>query len=382
MKILFITGINAYGGQEVFLAQLARVLNDHGAEVHLAIPPNHRLMQLSDSLGLTYFTYPFESQIDISTFRGLSTLIKKGGYQIIHTHGTRGGFIGRLAALSCQHSNKLIHHMYVPTNLVAFGDSGRNKALIQFRGSSYQIIERILARCTDRILTVSSHLKNYAISNLKIPESKVSVVFNTGIRSSNIIKHTEAIEINKSLVDQPFRMLYAGKFVHQKGLTYLLKSLSHLRNDRQINNFRLILCGDGILLEKLQQQVRETNLTNYVTFAGWQSDLSRFYRSCDILVMSSLWEGIPLVILDAMSFARAVIATNVGGIPEAVIDEETGFLVNPQDPDALTMVLENSIKDRELIHNLGLNGLDLVKRKFTLESSFKKTIEIYNAVNA
>ena len=380
MKILFITGINAFGGQEVFLLQLAKELNKHEYEVHVVIPPNQRIINLANNLGLEYYLLNFSSHYDINTLIYLIRLIRTKNYGIIHTHGTRGGYYGRLASRIARPKAKLVHHMYVPTHLITAGDSGEPGSLGKFRGKVYLLIERILAARTHKILTVSNHLMQYAIEYLGVTDSKIDIVYNTSIRSADILDRSSIDEINKSREEESFTMLFAGKFVYQKGLTFLIDSLARIKNKNDLDDFHLILCGDGALSEKLHQQIKESDLQDNVDFVGWQNTIDPYFRSCDCLVISSLWEGIPLVILEAMSYGRAVIATRVSGIPEAVIHRKNGLLVNPRDTDGFADSILECMNNRNLVYKMGIKGAYICSEKFTLEDSTNKVIEIYKSL--
>lgn len=382
VKILYITGINAFGGQEVFLLQLASELQNLGEEIHIAFPPNPRIIKLAQSLHLTFFTYPFANQFDFNTLYKLIKLIEVEDYDIIHTHGTRGGYLGRLAARFSNANARLIHQMYVPTHVVPAGDMGRSGPLVRLRGRIYLQVENALAKKTDQVLTVSNHLREYAISRVGIPDSKIQVLYNSTIRAADMQCPSSFIQINNASQGMPITLLFAGRLSYQKGLPYLIGSLARIKHQNHQNKITLIICGDGQMAEELQHQVMSEDLQDNVIFKGWQNNLKQYYRRCDVLIMSSLWEGLPLVILEAMSFRRAVIATNVGGIPEAVIDRKTGFLVNPKDIDGLAKAILDCIDDRQLVREMGLNGYDLCREKFTLDASVEKVIGVYNNLNA
>jgi hypothetical protein len=117
MKLLFLSGINAFGRQEVFQAQLAKGLSHMGIEVHVAFPPNQGLSELLKELKLTSFTYPFSGQFDLGTVNNISGLVKNNNCVIVHTYGTRSGYLRYTEARKSGTSAKAIHQMIVPTNL-------------------------------------------------------------------------------------------------------------------------------------------------------------------------------------------------------------------------------------------------------------------------
>ena len=382
MKLLFITGINAFGGQEVFLAQLARGLSDKGVEVDVACPPNPRLLELLKELQLTHYTYPFSSQFDIGTVNNIARLITSNHYTIVHTHGTRGGYLGRLAARKAGTTAKIIHQMYVPTHVVPSGDEGKRGFWIHTRGDIYVLVERFFGKSTHKILAVSNHLRDYTISRIGIPEAKIEVLYNTSLRTSNFPDRSSVAQINTTLLEKPLSLLFAGRLAYQKGLPYLIDSLAHTMQDASQADATLTICGDGKLEQKLKHQVEHAKLSSNVSFQGWQQDLTPYFNSCNVLILSSLWEGLPLVILEAMSHGKAIIATRVGGIPEAVIPGKTGLLVDPEDARGLANAILECYHNRRKVVEMGLAGYDLCLKKFTLEASVQKALDIYQQVLA
>ena len=127
----------------------------------------------------------------------------------------------------------------------------------------------------------------------------------------------------------------------------------------------------------IENHVQKLGLSEKVQFLGYQNNILEILRSMDIFILPSLWEGMPNAILEAMAAGLPVVATNVGGTPEVVVDGETGFLVPPRDPEALANAIKLLIDDPELRKKFGQAGRERVERHFTIQETVRKTEELY-----
>jgi glycosyltransferase involved in cell wall biosynthesis len=143
--------------------------------------------------------------------------------------------------------------------------------------------------------------------------------------------------------------------------------------------FSALIVGDGPEREKLEKRVREVDLEGSVIFTGSQDNhqLPAFYADADIVAIPSLKEATSIAGLEAMASGRAVVATNVGGLPEIIGDEVTGLLVPPRDPEALSLAIIRLIASRELRQQLGQAARLRVETEFTWEHAVRQTTQAY-----
>lgn len=185
------------------------------------------------------------------------------------------------------------------------------------------------------------------------------------------------VPVNKySNSRQPVEISFLGSIGERKGLFDLLEAVKRL--DGEEFEYHLNIGGSGDLM-RLESEITRLHLNNNVRYIGWISDSQRdrLLRETDIFVLPSYGEGMPMSILEAMSYAIPVISTHVGGIPELVIDGETGFLIKPGDIDSLANKLEILIRDSELRRNFGERGRQVIGNKFNLHNNIMKIDEIY-----
>ncbi|MFZ5800487.1 MAG: glycosyltransferase, partial [Candidatus Omnitrophota bacterium] len=140
---------------------------------------------------------------------------------------------------------------------------------------------------------------------------------------------------------------------------------------------KLLVIGDGPEQQRLADSVQRLGLGAKIIFTGLRKDVREFIRGIDILVLPSLREGLPVAALEAMAAGKPVIATNVGGTPELISDGETGLLVKPADPLALSGALEKLLSDRQLAQTMGERGRKRVENYFSLAKMINETEKLY-----
>ena len=174
-----------------------------------------------------------------------------------------------------------------------------------------------------------------------------------------------------------YLILCPRRLVPKNGLEFLIESLPLIR--RRFSDVSVLIAGDGPEKEKLQARARELGFQDSVIFAGNQdnNDLPWFYADADIVAIPSLKEATSIAGLEAMASARAVVATNVGGLPEIIEDGVSGLLVPPRDPGALSVAIARLLETPELRKQLGLAARSCVERKFTWEQVASETTTAY-----
>jgi glycosyltransferase involved in cell wall biosynthesis len=166
-----------------------------------------------------------------------------------------------------------------------------------------------------------------------------------------------------------------GRLEAQKSYDLLLHAFS--RVVRHCPDARLVIVGDGSERARLEALIRELGLVSQVTLAGYRLGASSLMREFDIVASSSRYEGMPLVLIEAMSVGRPVVATAVGGVREVVVDDVTGILVPAGDPELLADRLLCLIKDAPLRERLGEGGLERYRELFTVERMARDVERLY-----
>jgi glycosyltransferase involved in cell wall biosynthesis len=174
-------------------------------------------------------------------------------------------------------------------------------------------------------------------------------------------------------VERPI-ILTLARLDKQKGHPYLLRAAV------QVPDALFLLAGDGPERAGLENLVQQLGIAGRVLFLGYRQDIADLLKICDMMVLPSLYEGLPLSILEAMAAGKPVIATNIGGTNEAVIDGQTGLLVPPADPPALAAAIRKLIENPLLAGKLAAAGKEQVQREFSVETMICRVTQVYDEI--
>jgi len=289
--------------------------------------------------------------------------LRKRGVDILHTFLFRANLIGRIAARFTKRPPILI------SSLRTMEEEKR-----------YQLfLERITSFMVDKYIAVSEKVKEYAITNSKIPADRIITIYN-GVRPLNnrVDVDLEAMRRALSISPSDRVVMVIGRLRKEKGHYFLIEAIDELR--KKIPEVKLVIVGEGEEEERLKRLVRKLSLTDTVVFAGLRRDIPDLLTIGELVVLPSLWEGMPNCLLEAMAAGKPVIATTVGGIPEVVMDGETGILVPPRDSHALTEAMIRILNQGEEARAMGIKGRKRVEQFFPLQKSLNETEMVYQGM--
>lgn len=216
-----------------------------------------------------------------------------------------------------------------------------------------------LAWFGDRQIAVSAALRDHVVTAYGVDPETIEVVYN-GVPPA-------PPDLAPALPETGGRVRAAviARLAEQKGHRVLLEALRRL-DPAVRDRLEVVLVGDGPDRASLEDLARRTGVEHHLSFAGRQEDVYPYLASSDLAVLPSLWEGFPLVVLEAFECARPVVASAVAGVPE-IVDDSVGRLVRPGDPEELAAALRWAVEERELLPALGATALRRVRARFSLE---------------
>ena len=235
---------------------------------------------------------------------------------------------------------------------------------------------RIINRYTNRFIAISERVRAFTVKTEKVPVSVVDTVYYGLAVDTEYNRHVIDARDEFGLLLKGPLLVCAARLTEQKGHKWLLRAFRLVVN--QLPETSLLLLGDGPLREHLEDTVVNLDLAKNVKFAGWRTDVMNILPSTDLFVLASEWEGFGLAILEAMSFSLPVIATKVGGIPEVVLDGETGWLVKARDSDALAGSILAALSSPDKMLQCGQRGKLRVQGTFSVQKMIFDTEKIYN----
>jgi glycosyltransferase involved in cell wall biosynthesis len=243
-----------------------------------------------------------------------------------------------------------------------------------WKGRGQLAIDRLLARFTDRVVGNSQAVVEFYRS-AGIPGNRLAMI-PSGIGDEEP-PAIDAAEVRAELGlprDAPVA-LFAGRLAAQKGVADLVAALDLLQHVRP--DLRTLIVGDGPLRADLEETAQAFRLNGLVRFLGHRDDVPRLLAAADLLVLPSLYEGLPNVVLEAMRFAKPVVATAAPGTTEVVADGSTGLLVPCHDPPALAQAIRRVLEDQGLACRLGAEGRARVESEFRADQMVAHFAELY-----
>jgi glycosyltransferase involved in cell wall biosynthesis len=238
-------------------------------------------------------------------------------------------------------------------------------------------LDRQVARCVDRYVAVSTAAADHLTDRKRIPERKIRTIYNG--RDLSRFHPPSAAERRAARValglDVEPAVAVIGRLEPQKGHALMLEAAAIL--SRSFPMLKVFFAGSGSLEGELRASCDTAGLTATVSFLGHRSDSEVLLAAIDVAVMPSLYEGLPLVAIEAMASARPVVATDIDGMREVVVDGQSGFLVGAGDAGALARAIERLVRFPVLARQLGVNGRRRAERHFDLRFQVEETVSLY-----
>jgi len=290
--------------------------------------------------------------------------IKKEKITIVHTHSSKAGVLGRLAAKMA--GVKVIIHTVHGWSFNNYQNVIKRKFFIW--------LERFIARFTDSIVVVSYHDKQKGLLNRIGREDRYKLI-HYGIEYSKFNVENNIIRKELGINQNDLLVCMIACFKPQKAPQDFIKAASKVIEI--FPNAKFLFVGDGILRRQLEIMIEKYNLQTSVILASWRRDIEKILSATDIFVLTSLWEGFPVSVLEAMASSCPVVVTRTGGVEEIVIEGKNGFLAWPRDIDKVVESLSNLLKDGSLRKKIGRNARDFLNSDFCLDTTIKSNQDLY-----
>ena len=351
-SVLFlITGL-AYGGAETQLVNLAISLKKRGWKVRVVsmLPPQAFTEELKEA-GIPLSTLNMRREVaDPRAVFRLVKILREWRPDIMHSHMVHANLLARVV--------RIFYKIPVLISTAHSIDEGG-----RWREVAY--------RLTDPLADLTTNVSRAAVEcYIRVgvaPKNKIRFMPN-GIDTTKFIPNKAAGQRlrNELGVDNYFVWLAVGRFEEAKDYPNMLRAFSMIVSKK--SDVVLLLVGQGSLLEEVKKLACELNLEDKVRFLGVRRDVPDLMNAADAYVMSSAWEGMPMVLLEAGACGLPVVATDVGGNSEVVLNGKTGFIVPPRNPEALAQAMEKMMalpKEKRL--EMGEAGRAYIEANYSLE---------------
>ena len=341
------------GGAERFLVELCKALHGEGYQVIVsAISGDGPLADDLRQAGVELFPLRVRSHWDLRAVFRLARFMRLRRVDIVHTHLFVGGVFGRLAAWLAR----------VPVTITTTQNA---YASGHFPPRWQVLVDGLLARFTDRLVAVSQGTLDYLMQMERVSAAKIEVLPNA-IPWPGPLSPAQVEATRRELGGEGRYPLVGtvARLTPQKGLDYLLHALSMLRE--RFPDLYCLIVGDGPLRSELEALAEELGLTEHVRFCGLRRDVPAILQNLDLFILPSLFEGLPVALLEAMAAGRPVVATQVAGSSEVIEDGVNGRLVPSADSVALAEAMAELLEDRELAQALARRGQETVRQRYTI----------------
>jgi glycosyltransferase involved in cell wall biosynthesis len=330
------------GGAEVLAARLARRLRDRVRFLFVCLDERGTLGQELDAEGFPVHVLGRRPGLDWRCIYRLAGLLRRERVDVIHAHQYTPFFYGLTARLLCRRPALLFteHGRHFP-------DYPRRKRMLA---------NRLLLRRRDRVVAVGEAVRQALIANEGLPAGRVEVVYNGVNLAPFAAAAPDRATVRREMGVGPedLVVLQVARLDYLKDHATAVRTLVHLV--RQRPDARLVLVGEGPELDKIREQARQAGLTDHLRLLGLRKDIARLLSAADVFLLTSISEGIPLTLIEAMAAGLPVVSTHVGGVGEVVEDGVTGLLATSGDDTALAGHILRLAGDRALAGQMGERG--------------------------
>jgi glycosyltransferase involved in cell wall biosynthesis len=307
---------------------------------------------------------------DLMAFYNIFLLLKKERPLIVHTHTAKAGFLGRLAAALTG----------TPIKVHSFHGHVFHSYFNPLKTSVFIMIERLFARFTDRIIVVSDSIRDDISDRFKVADkTKISVIelgldlekFTNVYRLKTVFRKELGVDEKKVLAG------IVGRLVPVKNHRLLLNAVALLKKEDPDLDIGFIIIGDGELRGELKAQATNLGIDDWIQFVGWRGDMPTVYADLDIVLLTSLNEGTPLSLIEAMASQKAIISTAVGGVPDLIDDKKTGWLIDSDNPIQLKKAILTLARDKGLRERAGKAASSNIYSRYSKERLINDIERLY-----
>lgn len=365
MKILHLISSGGMYGAENVVAALALELERAGHSVSVGVfenthQPDSGVADEFARRGVRVARIPCKGRFDWRSVSYIRQLIKSGGFEVVHTHGYKSDIYGFLAA----------RPLHVP--LVATCHLWTRQS-VSLR--IYELIDALVLRHAQKAVGVSEAITK-TLSRSGVPGHKLSTIYN----GTDFPCPGDVVETLKGELGASDRLLIGsvGRLEAQKGFEYLIRAAKLILSE--VPSALFVIVGEGSQRTRLSGLIHEMGLESHVLLVGQRNDMPRIYASLDVFVLASIDEGMPMAILEALAASCPVVATRVGAVEKLVLAEKTGLLVEPQDTSAIYSAVLRCLQERSFARELGREGMEHVRKNFSIEAMTVRYLKIYGEV--
>lgn len=369
IKILEMIDHSFLGGGQINLLSIAEALDKSRFDVSVCSQGKGPLVEELNQRDIRHFPVSIKKRPSPKVLKALKNLMDNEGFDIVHTHGGVAGLYGRWAAFRSRvpvviHTLHGIHYLHYRNIFIRW---------------AYVFLERIFSRFTMTVIFVSQADKKKGCRYRLAPVEKMTVVKN-GIDFSKVQKDADITQVpmlkdKLGLVKDSFLIGTVARIHRQKNIPCLIKASAVLSD--LMPHASIIIVGGGPMTSKVKNQIDRLGLQKMVFMLGERPDVYQIMSMYDIFVLSSLWEGLPYVLMEAGALGKPVVASDIEGVREIILDGKTGLLVQKDNPRKLAEAVLRLEADPQLRFKLGRSLQKKIKDEYSLSQMIREVEKIY-----
>jgi len=370
LSILYVIDGQEFGGGEQGFGQLSTGLNKEKFKVQVAAHSGGVLEERVLNQNIPFFPVDMSKRFSLSTVQEIAKIVSQNNVDIVHSMGARSDFLARVA---CRKLPKTAVINTIAMFIDGF-DVGPLKKTV------YLLADRWSAQFVDHYIAVSQAIGHRLTERCGIPEDKITVIYNGVDRNRYERQMGVADETRRSLgIQSGVPIIGAiGRLVYQKGYIYLLEAAALVL--QKMPHVRFVLVGEGPEEASLKQKATSLGISDSCIFTGARYDVAELLSSFDVFILSSVLEGLPRTVIEAMAAGCPIVATDIEGVREEVEDGKSAMLVKPADPASLANAVTTLLNDRKLGERIGQEARKRAEQLFDLRKTIKNVEHVYEKV--
>jgi glycosyltransferase involved in cell wall biosynthesis len=364
LAILHTEASLGWGGQERRILVEALALRQRGHRLAFVCDPRGELYRRARLQRFAVTPLIFGGTHNLSAWIKLRRLLVQESLDILNTHSSLDSWVGSLAWRSLRTRPLLVRTRHLSTRVKVNWPT------------------RWLYQSPDAIITTGQITKELLMERLGVPAQRIFSI-PTGVDLTEFVPQESSREFLAQIKIPADAFVFGSVAVLRswKGHLYLLEAFKKLLVDGV--RAYLLLVGEGPYRVVIEEKIAQLGLQNWVRLAGFRDQVAPWFALMDVVVLASYAnEGVPQSLLQALAMARPVVGTTVGGIPEVVIEAETGLLVPPRNPQALALALDRLRANPNYGRELGRRGRELVMARFSLEQMAAEIEAVYDVLQS
>ena len=360
-SVVQIISSGGFYGAESVVVELATFLHQHGYKSRIIVlesPGADDIVREAEKRGVTVDRLQGNFWQLILKLR---QYVKEQAVDVIHSHGYKTDVLVIIACLFYRLGKVATCHTW-------YSDS--------FKLKFYEWLDKRSLFYFDRVVLVSPQLVD-DVKQCGIDSGKISLIENGVTLLPPSVEFPKSVLLEElGLGEDVSLVIRIGRLAKSKGNDALLTAFAQLGG----SNSHILFIGEGEEKQSLEQQARSLGVFDRVSLMGYRTDVTELLHASDVFVISSYKEGLPIVLLEAMAAAKAIVSTNVGGIAELIKDQHNGWLVPPGDVEALTLALSEALNDKGKAQLFGTRAEKKHMQNYSGNAMGRRYLKVYESI--